>query len=77
MTPNIKIYTPHDSQVVLLKLAREGSTVNLVACDSTGKQITEGILLTITDTGHFISQKNVNPALGLPLDGNGRVKFHS
>ncbi len=62
-----------EEPILRLRLTRDNGQIYLVSMDERGVQDLGGVLLSITEDGILMS-RGVSPHLGLPLDGDGRVK---
>lgn len=71
----VKVFEPSNvKRTVLLKLKESFHGVELVVVNESGMEVRNGILLRINPSGTIVLLPGVNPELGLPLEGDGRVK---
>lgn len=61
-------------QPVYFRMIQEENSVRIILCDSSGNQIEQGRVLTISSNGIHL-YNNINPDLGLPLDENGQFRI--
>lgn len=70
----VKAFTePNKERLVLFRLVTGVDSVQLVAVNDQGEEITGGTLLNITREGYLELVYNINPQIGLPLTRDGRM----
>ena len=74
MRMKFKVFDVFREAEVFFKLEECYDTVKLVACDKDGKKLSiDGDVLSIQKDGTLRIFPDVNPALGLKLDCDGRI----
>lgn len=75
----LKIYELNENDAIYIKMVQSRTSgnidIDIVACDSRGRQIDGGFLVSITSNGRLKRYPYVNKSLGFDLDEKGHIKL--